>query len=272
MLRTTFWVFALAVASILFSTTPLAAQLPLPPLLPKVVPDLPSYGKFSKTPDIIQRLQTEIPTDELQTGKTARKMVELLEEISDQLALKKKDVAFIIDEPAFRAEIPPSKEKLYALAPETMKPEPSVSETKIKLPLLPKKMTAATALSVLLGQVPKQQATYLIRQNTVVITTTKRAAIKNLLQEKVAAAFYQKPLFEALYTLSDQTGASIVIDPRVTEQAWLPVSATFGNDATLHSALTLLTEMVGLRPVVLGDGIYITTPENADRLRYQPKY
>jgi hypothetical protein len=269
MLRTTFRFFGLAVALILFSTAPLYAQLPLPPLLPKVVPDLPSYGKFSKTPEIIQRLQTEIPTEDLQSTK---KLVDALEEIRDQLAIKKKDVGFLIDEPAFKAEIPPSKEKLYALAPETMKPEPPVSETKIKLPLLPSKMRAATALSVVLGQVPKQQATYLIRQNTVVITTTKRAAIKSLLQEKVAAVFYQKPLFEALYALSDQTGASIVIDPRVTEQAWLPVTATFANDATLLSALTLLTEMVGLRPVVLGDGIYITTPENADRLRYQPKY
>jgi hypothetical protein len=231
--------------------------------------ELPPFSKFSKTPDIIQRLQTVIDTKDF---RDPDRFKEALEALHDALVSKKNEVPLFFDEEAFKAEMPKKIESFDIKVPVPPTKEPSILDFKVQLPSLPKKMTAEAALRALIGQLPKVKATYLIRNGTVVITTAKQASIKSLLQEKVAASFYQKPLFEALFALSDQTGASIAIDPKVTERAFVPVSATFAHDTTLESALSLLTDMAGLRHVIIGDGIYVTTVENADKLRYMPKY
>ena len=96
--------------------------------------------------------------------------------------------------------------------------------------------------------------------------TPKKASVKALLKEKVILNVHQKSLAEALYQLSDQTGASIVLDPRAGEALLSPVSATFANDAWLEGALTVLTDMAGLRFTVVAGTIYVTTPENANKL------
>ena len=112
---------------------------------------------------------------------------------------------------------------------------------------------------------------FLIRSGLVFITAKNKATVKSLLQEKVAVSFLQKPLVHAIYALSDRTGASIVVDPRVGEKFMTPITATFANDTTLESALTTLTNIAELRFVVAGEGIFVTTPENADAVRYGPK-
>lgn len=264
-----------ALAIVLLTLSSLSAQQPQPPQpgpplppKPKIIPELPPFSKFSKTPEVIQRLQTEITTGEFQAPMHLSEALGLIDE---QLAKKKKEIAFFFDEEAFKAEVPVVKENPLLVKPGKDEPK-SLSEVMVRLPPLPKKMTVDMALRVLIGQLPRpHQPTYVVRGGTVVITPKNRVAMKYLLKEKVVATFHKKPLVEAVYSLSDLTGASIVFDPFVGEQALAPVSATFAHDATLDSALTLMAETVGLRVVVVGDGIYITTPQNADNVRYLPK-
>jgi hypothetical protein len=253
---------------------PPKSEQPPPPKTPLEVPPLPPLDKYSTTPKILQLLQTEIDVKDFVDPLPLEEALELL---SDKLAEKKKGVTLLFDEAAFKAELPPPKAAAFFVKPDKEDMMPGLLETKVSLPFLPKKLSAAQALKVFLSQLdpkvgPKFNATYLIRQGTVVITTAKKASVKSLLQEKVSASFHLKPLFEIVYALSEQTGASIMIDPRVTERMYALLTATFANDTTLQSALNMLTNPVGLRVVVVGEGIYVTDPETAEEMRFLPKY
>jgi hypothetical protein len=249
---------------------------PVQPELPKqkIIPELPPFSKFSKAPEVIQRLQTEFDTKGFHEPMPLGEALALVDEL---LAARKKEVALLFDAEAFRAEAP--KPKLtFTFQPEPPKkeppdgkPEPGILDTKVTLPLIPRKLTADLALRLFLSQLTDYQGTYIIRNGTVLLTTKNRGSVKNLLKEKVAASFHQTPLFEAIYKLSDQVGASVVIDPKFADRAFTPVTATFVHDATLESALTLLTDMAGLRLAVIDNGIYVTSPQNADKIRYLPR-
>lgn len=244
------------------------------PKPPEPPPEPPPFSKFSKTPDIIDRLKTEIATKGFEKKMT---LDEALDTIREALAAKKKGVSFLVDVEAFRAEAPPPKVSIGGImGPDLtkLKPPPSVLMTKIELQPLPEKLSAATLLRLVLAEIPNYKATYLIRKGGVVITTAKAASIKGVLEEKVSGNFYQTPFYEVLYSLSDQTGATIVMDREhvLNPKAWYnPITATFGHSASLESALNLICESVGAKAAVVGDGILITTVENAERLRYMPK-
>ena len=74
-----------------------------------------------------------------------------------------------------------------------------------------------------------------------------------------------KPFLDAVRELAGQTGASIVIDGRASEQAKKPVTAAL-YQAPLRSALRVLADMVELKVVAVDNILYVTTPENADKL------
>ena len=58
--------------------------------------------------------------------------------------------------------------------------------------------------------------------------------------------------------MADQTGATIVIDPRVANKALAPVSANVRTAITLEAAIHLLSWMADLQMSVDGDIIFIT--------------
>jgi hypothetical protein len=109
-------------------------------------------------------------------------------------------------------------------------------------------------------------ATYVIRQNSIEITAKEWVA-RHLLREKVLAHFDNRPLGEALRELSEQTGASVLVDGRLGDKAKTPVSATLKNDVTLETAVRLLADMSSLKAVLVGGTLYVTTKENAAALR-----
>jgi hypothetical protein len=86
----------------------------------------------------------------------------------------------------------------------------------------------------------------------------------------VNADFEKRPLNEALQELASQAGMSVVIDVRVGDKAAAPVTARLLN-TPLDTAVRLLADMAGLRPFQLDNMLYVTTPENAERLEKQEK-
>jgi RNA polymerase sigma factor (sigma-70 family) len=75
-----------------------------------------------------------------------------------------------------------------------------------------------------------------------------------------------KPLSEVLNQLADETGANIVLDARVKEKGKVPISVSL-QDAPLDTVVRLLADMAELKSVALDNILYVTTAENAERIR-----
>jgi len=78
----------------------------------------------------------------------------------------------------------------------------------------------------------------------------------------------RQPLKDTLQELSEMSGVSIVIDPRVGDKAKTAVSITLAN-AMVDSAVELLVDMADLQAVQKDAIFYVTTKENANRLENQ---
>jgi hypothetical protein len=68
---------------------------------------------------------------------------------------------------------------------------------------------------------------------------------------------------DALGGLFELTGVPVVVDNRVLAQARRPVTGTFANGAALGTVLPRVTEMAGLKLLVVGNALYVTSPAHA---------
>jgi hypothetical protein len=197
-------------------------------------------------------LEETIDTKDLQQPMTLK---EALGYIQDRLSTKYKEedvLPILIDAEAFREEDDNA---------------PEVYDTQVRFPPFPRRMKIMTALRVALSRVPSHNATFVVRDGYVEVTTVKRASPRRLLQEKVLATLTRTPLDEAVEELSAPLGVTVLLDPRLQGTLKTPVTAAFNNDTTLEGALWLLADMAGARLFVSEDGAYITTPANAEQLQ-----
>ncbi len=137
-----------------------------------------------------------------------------------------------------------------------------------------KNVTAERALRKILARIPSTSgATFLVRREVIEITTgAARAAEgwpKNYEGPRlplVNVAFDKKPLSEALKELARQSGMNVVLDPRAADKAKVAVTARLLN-TPLDTAVRLLADMADLKPYAVDNLYFVTTPDNADRLR-----
>jgi RNA polymerase sigma factor (sigma-70 family) len=153
----------------------------------------------------------------------------------------------------------------------------NVQDCPVTVPRMPE-VSLSTVLRFLLTQV---HGAYLVRKDYVEITTRDRQIIEafgpigprdeflgvdgDRLPQTVNVVFEAKPLDRALADLASQTGKNIVLDPRVQKKEDLSVSARLIN-TPIDAAVVVVTDMVGLQPVTIGNVIYVTTKDNAHRL------
>jgi len=138
-----------------------------------------------------------------------------------------------------------------------------VSEEEVVLPPIPPKMAVSVALRLILGQVAKGEATYVIRSSYIEIVPERWTTSAYFLYQPIlVGSFEKRPLAEVLHELAEDTGVPIHIDPQVGKKALTPVTATFRN-STLEDALVPITEMAQLKYVALERSIFVTTPERA---------
>jgi len=187
-------------------------------------------------------------------------------EALDQLA-KIHRVTFDINEQAFKDEMLNDVLKTEVAQPNAIPPM---------------KTTLGTVLKKILVRVPAQSAAaFLIRKDYIEITT--EAAVRKELNlpipklddQKVNALpltpivweeFRDEPLDDALQQIADAMDATILLDPRVKEKTGTKIDATLRN-VTLDAAVELLADMASLAVVKRGGAYYVTSPENAERLR-----
>jgi hypothetical protein len=167
----------------------------------------------------------------------------------------------------------------------------SVDEQQVRLPRLAG-IKLGTVLRLLVSQVGGNQpapgsgsgnGTYLVRGDHVEITTEPRTNpafwrdpdLDKYARRKLAllidADFRQRPLAEALFELSDESGISIVLDVRAVDAAKIPVSATF-KGTPLDTAVETLASMAGMRMVAQDRALYVAPDfPNAAAARKRPE-
>jgi hypothetical protein len=110
--------------------------------------------------------------------------------------------------------------------------------------------------------------TYAVVGDTVVVTT-EQTAVSRVMRQRVNVEFDKVELAQALKQLSKDTGANLLLDSRVEKEAKSAVSLEL-EDVPLETAVRLLSEMAGLKPVRIGNVLFITDKKNASELRNDP--
>jgi type II secretory pathway component GspD/PulD (secretin) len=99
-----------------------------------------------------------------------------------------------------------------------------------------------------------------------VVVTTEDVAQQRLLRQPVDVDAANQPFADALKRLARSTGTNLVIDPRQAKAAQAAVTLRL-DDVPLESAVRLLAELAGLKPVRVGNVLFVTSEERADKLR-----
>jgi hypothetical protein len=200
---------------------------------------------------LLKNLQLEVRAAEF---AAPIKFSEFLEAAGEHLKRAKRDVTFTVDEEAFREEAN----------------DLVVYDAEIRFKNLPSKTTFHHLLRQALKQLPVKSA-MVVRAGRVDIVPLSRTSKEVMLNQTFHVDFSDKRLVAALEELSELTGVSIVVDPRVKQKVHTAVTARFHDDVALQDAVRMLTEMAELKMVYLVTGLYITTPEHAAAMQKELK-
>jgi hypothetical protein len=187
--------------------------------------------------------------EEINDPKTT--LAKVLDDLSREM-----DVAIEVNEPAFREQDGGGIPDVLS-TPIAEKPLPAMYNT-----------TRERVLRKILSRIPAiSGATYIVRHDRIEITTIK-FAILEVYTARIRGLplahgdFDHTPLEDALQALENNTDFNIVLDPRVGAKARTPVTARIRN-VPLDSAVKILADTAGLKPVFVDNVLYVTTKANA---------
>jgi hypothetical protein len=109
---------------------------------------------------------------------------------------------------------------------------------------------------------------FVIVGDTLLVTTEEMAAYRQL-KQRVSLDLNGVEFATALKGLARDTGVNLVLDPRVAKEGQTRVSLQV-DDIPLESAVRMLGEMAGLKPVRLGNSLFLTARATAADLRAEP--
>lgn len=101
--------------------------------------------------------------------------------------------------------------------------------------------------------------------NTVVVST-EDGVIARQLRQRVSVDVDAKPIATVLAGLAADTGANLVLDPRIAKKAEATVTLNL-DDVPLETAVRLAAEVAGLRAVRMNNVLFVTDHERAKVLR-----
>jgi RNA polymerase sigma factor (sigma-70 family) len=194
---------------------------------------------------------------------------DVLEHLGD-----KYDVQFDVNEKAFAEDEPAADSVPFTAVRRT-----PIAEAE---PLPAMKTSLRTVLKKVLSRVPASSgATFVIRKDHVEVTT-ENALRRELGLPPRKRDEFQRPaeamtllvwqesrkeaLSEALKRIADDLDVNVVIDARVEDKAAAKVNASLRN-VTVETALKLLADQAGLAVAKVENVYYVTSPENAAKLR-----
>ena len=175
--------------------------------------------------------KVEIPA-EFRTAPVPLKIV--LQYLGEHAAQRNESLPFMIDKQAFKDAAPDAVDLL---------------DFQIEFPTFLRSMTYRQALELSMSQLPGD-ATYLIRDDLIVIVSGTAAKIDRLLDRKVAVEFRNKPLAAAIEELSDRSGVGIAVDPRCDDTNKKAVTFQTEQGMTVRGVLESIADMHDLKIVV----------------------
>jgi hypothetical protein len=104
--------------------------------------------------------------------------------------------------------------------------------------------------------------------DTVLITNEQTAMVRQM-KQRVNIEFDNVEFGKALKQLSRETAVNLILDSRVEKEAKSAVSLEL-EDVPLETAVRLLAEMAGLKPVRVGNVLFVTDKKNANEMRADP--
>jgi hypothetical protein len=202
---------------------------------------------------VVPNLLKEVKFEGYDDPKTT--LQEALEHLSDRF-----DLAIDVNEEAFKAA---GMDDVFRFVVAGERPLPKANNVRVE-----------RVLRKVLSRLPVQSgATFLVRRGRIEVTTLAAARAEVLgdsdreLPPLVQAAFEKRPLEAALRELGEWTeDLNIVLDGRAADKAKTPVTARFTN-APIDTAVRLLADMAELKVVRMDNVLYVTSKENADRIR-----
>ncbi|MFO0849475.1 MAG: sigma-70 family RNA polymerase sigma factor [Gemmataceae bacterium] len=161
-------------------------------------------------------------------------------------------------------------------------------DTRLRGPRNPERLPLTDVLSDVLGQLQfgDLRLAFRVRGNQLVIgpayvppflpgpvadqtpQITPAKMIEQLNGPPVSVVFANTSITKAVESLRRETGANIVLDPKValTHEKEPTVTATF-DDVRLRTVLQVVADVAGYRLVALDNVYYLTGPENAERMQ-----
>jgi hypothetical protein len=226
-----------------------AVALALLPALVSAVPvdtvkDKPAPGAPSPTEKVRNDLdQTVTFTDKFKPDQEVT-LGDVLDVLHKEMKLN-----FVIDEKAFAAQ-----------------GATNVPATVGRLPDL-KDLKAKDLLRAFLAKVvvAPGAADYVVVGDKVIITVDEAVKYR-WMQQPVSFNCDKEELPSALKRLAHETGTTLVIDPRAAKETQ-PLVTLHAQDVTLETVVVLLAQMAGLKPVRVGNSLFLTTKENAAEMR-----
>lgn len=112
------------------------------------------------------------------------------------------------------------------------------------------------------------QLSYAIIGDTVLVSTDEMVMYKQM-RQRVSLDFEKEDLATALKKLARETATNLLVDSRAAKEAKMEVSLQM-EDVPLETAVRLMAEMAGLKPVRVGNVLFVTTKTNAAEMRADP--
>jgi hypothetical protein len=129
-----------------------------------------------------------------------------------------------------------------------------------------KDVKAKAALRNLLNQ---YGLSYAVVGDSVLITTEEMAVYRQL-KQRVSLDLDRVQMDKALKGLARETATNLLIDTKAQKEAQAAVTLQV-DDVPLETAVRLLAESAGLKPVRLGNVLLVTTKAHATELRSEPE-
>src|SRR2546423_1506098 len=99
---------------------------------------------------------------------------------------------------------------------------------------------------------------------------TPAEKVRKTLDQLIDLDVENQPLDLAVGQIREQAKLNVLIDRKVQKEADAAVTLQL-DDVPLETAVRLLAEAAGLRPVRMGNVLYVTTKENARDLKSDPE-
>jgi hypothetical protein len=130
------------------------------------------------------------------------------------------------------------------------------------------KLDGAKARSALRAILSPNHLGYAVIGDSIIVTT-EDMALHRQFKQNVNLDLDKVELEKALKDLSKETAVQVLVDKKIAKDAATQVSLQL-DDVPLDTAVRLLCEQAGVKPVRMGNVLYITSPANAKELRTEP--